>query len=315
VGYDHLVASALHIYLQDHLAGATFGLELVQRCRRNNEGTEFAEHLAELTAEIAEDRRTLQRIMRDVGAAVSHTKVAAGWTLEKIRRLKPNGSLFEYTPLARLAEFESLAIGIAGKRAMWRALEAVASREARLNHHDFSRLSERADDQLLRVEALRLEAARTAFRHLSTEPRARASAQDAHHRCGEQGFRLEQMESGLVLSAFFATGTLPVFCRPSQVSHPQLFAKGERNTLHLVPQRSLTSTGSAPRSTAIVWPDARRRLGRASGFTIQTVPTFVTSGAWVCPYATTWHSGNQVSSRSCRPDRGPGREHRIALTP
>jgi hypothetical protein len=170
------VASALHIYLQDHLAGATFGLELVQRCRRNNEGSEFAEPLAELAAEIAGDRRALEGIMRDVGADVSRTKVAVGWMLEKIRRLKPNGGLFEYTRLARVMELESLAIGIAGKRAMWRALDDVASREARLSHHDFSRLAERADDQLSRVEALRLEAARMAFRHLSTEPRARASA-------------------------------------------------------------------------------------------------------------------------------------------
>jgi hypothetical protein len=56
----------------------SFGLELVQRCRRNNEGTEFAEPLAELTVEIAEDRQTLRRVMRDIGA-VSRTKVAAGW--------------------------------------------------------------------------------------------------------------------------------------------------------------------------------------------------------------------------------------------
>jgi hypothetical protein len=175
-GYEHLVASALHIYLQDHLAGATFGLELVQRCHQNNDGTEFAEPLAELIVEIAADRRALEGIMHDAGADASRTKVAVGWTLEKIRRLKPNGGLFEYTPLARLMELESLAIGIAGKRAMWRALDDVASREAGLSHHDFSRLAERADDQLSRVEALRLEAARTAFRHLSTEPRARASA-------------------------------------------------------------------------------------------------------------------------------------------
>ena len=175
-GYHHLMACALHIYLQDHLAGATFGFELVQRCQRNNEGSELAEPLAKLTAEIAEDRRTLQAIMRDVGAEASRTKVATGWTLEKVRRLKPNGALFKYTPLARVMELESLAIGVAGKKAMWRALEDVASREAHLDHHDFSRLAERADDQLSRVEALRLEAARTAFRHLSTEPRARASA-------------------------------------------------------------------------------------------------------------------------------------------
>ena len=174
-GYDHLVAAALHIYLQDHLAGATFGLELVQRCHRNNKGTEFAEPLAELTVEIAEDREALRRVMRDVDADVSRTKVAAGWTLEKVRRLKPNGALFEYTPLARVVELESLAIGIAGKRAMWQALDDVASSEDRIGRHDFWRLAERADDQLSRVEALRLNAARTAFLRPSperTSPRA-----------------------------------------------------------------------------------------------------------------------------------------------
>ena len=157
------MTAALHIYLQDHLAGAMFGLQLAQRCQRNNEGSELAEPLAKLTAEIAEDRRTLQAIMRDVGAEASRTKVAAGWTLEKVRRLKPNGRFFEYTPLARVVELESLAIGISGKKAMWRALEDVASDDRRFARHDFSALAERADDQLARVEALRLSAARTAF--------------------------------------------------------------------------------------------------------------------------------------------------------
>ena len=170
------MAAALHIYLQDHLAGATFGLELAQRCQRNNEGSKLGEPLAKLTAEIADDRRTLQAIMRDVGAEASRTKVAAGWALEKVRRLKPNGKLFEYTPLARLVEPESLAIGISGKKAMWRALENVASQDPRLARHDFSALAKRADEQLARVETLRLDAARTAFTHArSTEPRAQAS--------------------------------------------------------------------------------------------------------------------------------------------
>jgi hypothetical protein len=169
------VASALHIYLQDHLAGSTFGLELVERCRRNNEGSGLAEPLAELAAEIAADRQTLVEVMRAVGADASRAKVAVGWTLEKVRRLKPNGAFFEYTPLARLVELESLAIGIAGKRAMWRALDDVVPREDR-GSHDFSALADRATDQLSRVESLRVEAARLAFRHVSPEPSARASA-------------------------------------------------------------------------------------------------------------------------------------------
>ncbi len=171
------MAAALHIYLQDHFAGATFGLQLAQRCQRNNEGSELAESLAKLTAEIVEDRRTLHEIMRDVGAEPSRTKVAAGWALEKVRRLKPNGKLFEYTPLARVLELESLAIGISGKKALWRALENVASQDQRLAHHDFPALAERAEDQLARVEVLRLDAARIAFPHARpTELRTQASA-------------------------------------------------------------------------------------------------------------------------------------------
>jgi hypothetical protein len=101
--------------------------------------------------------------------------VAAGWTLEKIRRLKLNGGL-GYTPLARVVELESLVIGIAGKRAMWQALDDVVASDERVGLHYFSRLAERADDQLSRVEALRLDAARTAFLPPPTERRARASA-------------------------------------------------------------------------------------------------------------------------------------------
>jgi hypothetical protein len=169
------VSDALHIYLQDHLAGATFGLELVQRCHRKSEGSSFAEPLAELSAEIAADRQTLEEVMRDVGARASRPKVAVGWALEKVRRLKPNGGFFEYTPLARVVELESLAIGIAGKRAMWRALDDVVPREDR-GGHDFSALADRATDQLSRVEGLRLDAARAAFRHRSVEPRPTARA-------------------------------------------------------------------------------------------------------------------------------------------
>jgi hypothetical protein len=157
------VPALLHIYLQDHLAGATFGYELVDHCRRSNERSEFGAPLAELAGEIAADRRTLTTLMGDVGAERSNVKVAAAWLSEKARRLKPNGRLLSYTPLTRVVELESLAIGIAGKRALWRTLENVTSQEGELKGYDFAALAERAEDQLRRVELLRLQAARLAF--------------------------------------------------------------------------------------------------------------------------------------------------------
>ena len=153
----------LHVYLQDHLAGATFGSKLVQRCRRRNERSEFGPPLAELAGEIAADRQTLLTVMTRVGAKQSTVKVSAAWLSEKAHRLKPNGRLFSYTALTRVEELESLVIGIAGKRALWRTLENVAPQGGGLEGYDFAALAARAEDQLQRVERLRLRAARLAF--------------------------------------------------------------------------------------------------------------------------------------------------------
>jgi hypothetical protein len=150
----------LAIYLQDHLAGATFGVELVERCRRNNEGTEFSETLRELSDEIRSDRGTLRRLMHALGAEPSRLKNSVAWVSEKAQRLKFNGRLGGYSPLARVEELESLAIGIAGKRALWELLEDVGSSVAGF---DFAALREAAEDQLARVDSLRLRAAETAF--------------------------------------------------------------------------------------------------------------------------------------------------------
>ena len=159
------MADQLAVYLQDHFAGSMFGLELVERCRRNNAGTPFHGPLNELASEIRADRRTLGEVMASLGADPSLSKVAFAWALEKVRRLKPNGSLRGYTPLARVTELETLAIGVVGKREMWTVLAELASAGHPLETFDFAALAERAEDQLRRVEIMRLDAARLAFPH------------------------------------------------------------------------------------------------------------------------------------------------------
>jgi hypothetical protein len=157
------VTDALATYLSDHFAGATFGLELVRRCRAKNEGTPFAAPLSDLVREIEADRRTLLALMRRLGLEPSIVKTAVGWTLEKARRLKPNGSVFAYTPLSRVAELEILVTGIMGKRALWKALEAHFPAGERIEGFDYGALAERAERQLEVAERLRLDAAAIAF--------------------------------------------------------------------------------------------------------------------------------------------------------
>jgi hypothetical protein len=151
----------LAVYLTDHFAGAAFGVELVRRCQRNNEGTPFHEALKRLTEEIEDDRRTLRGLMRLMRVEPSIAKTAAGWGLEKIRRLKPQGRRFSYTPLARVEELEALASGILGKRSLWRALQVLT--DGRLASVDFPALIDRATSQLDAVEGLHAEAVTLSF--------------------------------------------------------------------------------------------------------------------------------------------------------
>jgi hypothetical protein len=151
----------LATYLNDHLAGATAGAELVRRARGENEGTPLGRFLDDLAREIEEDRETLLAIMARLDVGRDRLKVAAGWLGEKAGRLKPNNRLFGYSPLSRLIELEGLALGVEGKRALWEVLRRLE--EPRLAEFDFDALLERARAQRDALQQRRLTAAVDAF--------------------------------------------------------------------------------------------------------------------------------------------------------
>jgi hypothetical protein len=152
----------LQIYLNDHLAGSTAGLELARRLVHENRGTPYEERLARLAGEIEEDGATLQTLMARLGTPVRSWKVAAAWAGEKVSRLKLNGSIVGYSPLSRLVELEALAAGIQGKAALWRTLLRLEE-IPQLDATKLESLIGRARSQLRRVEGLHAEAAAVAF--------------------------------------------------------------------------------------------------------------------------------------------------------
>jgi hypothetical protein len=154
----------LAIYLNDHLAGATIGVQLARRAARENEGTELGEFLRGLGAELDEDRTQLIELMRHQKIARSRAKHAAGWTLEKLGRLKLNGQLAGYSPLSRLLELEGLAAGTEVNRGLWSALAELSREEESLRQLDYDALAERARCQRERLEPHRLTAAAQALR-------------------------------------------------------------------------------------------------------------------------------------------------------
>jgi hypothetical protein len=151
----------LEIYLNDHLGGAAAGVQLARRIAGHNEGTEAGVVLAAVRDEIEADRDTLESLMDHLGVDRSRFKPAAGWVLERLGRLKPNGHLLSDSPLGYVLEMEGLIAGITAKMLLWRSLERVlAEPPAGFN---FAALAERAESQRERVEAQRLGAAARAL--------------------------------------------------------------------------------------------------------------------------------------------------------
>ena len=154
----------LAIYLNDHLAGATVGVELARRTARENAGTPLGAFLADtLVPEITQDRTTLETLMDTLEIKRSRPKLAAAWAIEKVGRLKLNGELLRYSPLSRLLELEGLASGIEAKRGLWLALESGITDRALDGRFDFAQLAERAGSQRARLEEHRRAAAEMAF--------------------------------------------------------------------------------------------------------------------------------------------------------
>ena len=153
----------LSIYLNDHLAGSTAGLELARRLYRQNKKDAGAKRLGEIAAEIEEDREVLRDVMRRVGAAENPFKTTLARVTERAGRLKLNGQLLGYSPLSKMEELEALRLGVEGKLALWRALEETRAPDSRLKGVDLPELQRRAERQREDLETMRLGAAREAF--------------------------------------------------------------------------------------------------------------------------------------------------------
>ncbi|HEX6695713.1 MAG TPA: hypothetical protein VF080_02930 [Solirubrobacteraceae bacterium] len=152
----------LATYFNDHLMGATLGVELARRAAGENQGSELGEFLSGLARDIEDDRDTLLALMGELGVKPDRLKVAAGWTTEKVGRLKPNAQLRGYSPLSPLVELEGLLIGIQGKLAMWNVVGEVAP-ELGLDPARLEALAARAERQQADVERHRLEVGRGAL--------------------------------------------------------------------------------------------------------------------------------------------------------
>lgn len=152
----------LEIYLNDHLAGATSALELMDDIIEGEADTPLVTFLRGLRSEVEEDLRTLEQVaaalrvqrervkqlLADLGESLSRAKLArAGAPAE----------------LSLLLDLETLSVGIWGKTRLWRALAAADVVGDDLHAVDLDELEVRGRRQLEQVEEHRLRIATRAL--------------------------------------------------------------------------------------------------------------------------------------------------------
>src|SRR4051812_41255028 len=158
-GYTHCMFSELSrellpIYLNDHLAAATGGVNLAKRAAAQNCGDEFGEVLHEVAAEGDAHRNQLEDVMARLEISRDQAKVGAAWLAERLGRLKLNGRLIEYSPLSRVVELEALILASQGRKNLWRTLAALAPDEPRIADIDFVQLVQSVEETLTRLEEM-----------------------------------------------------------------------------------------------------------------------------------------------------------------
>jgi hypothetical protein len=151
-------------YLNHHLASSVAALDTLEHLEAAEKGTPMARILTGLRADSAADRRILEELMARLKVSENEMEKATAWLGEKISRLRLPLSEQKGGPLHLLLTLEALELGLAGRGAMWLALSAAAREITELQGPNYEVLIGRAENQRLRVEKLRLEAARIALR-------------------------------------------------------------------------------------------------------------------------------------------------------
>jgi hypothetical protein len=112
----------LKTYMKDHHMGSVAAVQLLDHLVSANAAKPHETFFIALRREVCEDQTALEKMLHDLHGSEGVMRNAAAFVGEKLSRVKllledPSGSRLAY-----FEKLEALAIGIEGKRALWRAL-------------------------------------------------------------------------------------------------------------------------------------------------------------------------------------------------
>lgn len=153
----------LGTYLNNHLAGSAAALQLMEHLRDAQVNPAATQAIAELRESVGEEVQVLEGLIERLDFMESRPRQATAWVGSKLGALKLWLDDADGGPFWLLEGLEGLAVALAGKHALWQALQTSSESVPELRGLDYGDLIERTETQRQLVEQLRLDAARVAF--------------------------------------------------------------------------------------------------------------------------------------------------------
>lgn len=143
----------LAAYLREHLTGSDAAIQLVDRLRLVHAGTQEGRLFASLFDEFREERDVVRALLEEIGASPLSIKRLAGQAGGAMLQFAAGG---ERGDLSLFRTLEGLAIGVHGKRCMWRALQSLLGEQPIPSARSLAGLESMAGRQWEAIEERRL---------------------------------------------------------------------------------------------------------------------------------------------------------------
>lgn len=153
-------SAAFRSYLADHLTGADAALVVVSRLRASQAGAAEAALFTRLHDEFAEEREIVSAMVRSLGGSPFKMKRLVGQAAGAVLQVAAGGDPGE---LALFRTLESLAIGVQGKRCLWRVAKTLEPGLQAPTAKSFHALELQAVDQWQQIDRCRLALASRTF--------------------------------------------------------------------------------------------------------------------------------------------------------
>jgi hypothetical protein len=152
---------ALVAYLREHLSGSDAALAVVERLWHSAAEGDVKQLAETLRRDFDEERDSVRVLLASIGASPYAAKRAAGHIVGGLLGTMAGGRTDE---LSLLRTLEGLAVGVQGKRCLWRALASAFPTHSGPAGRSFAELEAMAVRQWEAIEQQRQALARATFR-------------------------------------------------------------------------------------------------------------------------------------------------------